>query len=203
MVVIGRVECIDKGPCIVESHQPSLPSIDSGDEGTFSNLQGPLCVHDERPLFPKYLQGSSDFRPCGSRHKFVVGRSFDEAHEVGDGRREVGFVIREDDSGGAFVNEWGGEEGRDCAGEGSVCLARSLSSASTRLSSRSSCSKILRTSSSCLSASSSLCTYSSKSSLASFITISSSAVQGSTSLSSETLDSVEGVVWVDSSTMVG
>ena len=32
---------------------------------------------------------------------------------------------------------------------------------------------------------------------------SSSAVQGSTSLSSETLDSVEGVVWVDSSTMVG
>ena len=32
---------------------------------------------------------------------------------------------------------------------------------------------------------------------------SSSAVQGSTSLSSEMLDSVEGVVWVDSSTIVG
>ena len=39
--------------------------------------------------------------------------------------------------------------------------------------------------------------------LASFIAISSSAVQRSTSLSSEMLDSVEGVVWVDVLTMVG
>ena len=97
----------------------------------------------------------------------------------------------------------GGEGEREWEGDGRVCLARSLSSASTRRSSRLSCSKILQTSSLCLCASSSLCTYLSMFLLASFIAISSSAVQGSTSLSSEMLNSVEGVVWVDLSTMVG
>lgn len=97
----------------------------------------------------------------------------------------------------------GGEGEREWEGEGRVCLARFLSSASTHRWSRSSCSKILRTSSSCLSFSSNPLTYSSRFSLASFIAFSSSAVYGSISLSSEMLDSVEGEVWVDLSTMVG
>ena len=96
-----------KGPCVVESHQSSFSCVDSGYEGTFSNLQGPLCVDHKRPFLPEDLQGPSDFRSRGSRYEFVVGGAFYKAHEIGDGGGEVHFTVREDDS-SAFVDErWG------------------------------------------------------------------------------------------------
>ena len=93
------------------------------------------------------------------------------------------------------VPSWkrGGGEG-ERGGDGRSCLARVLSSSSTRCSSCSFCSRILLTSSSCLSILSCSHTYLSMFLLALFIAISLSVVQGSTFLSSGMSDSVEGVV---------
>ena len=109
MVVVGGVKHVDEWPCVVESHQSPFSGVNSSNKGTFSNLQRPLCMHDEGPLFSQYLQCPSDFGSGRAGHELIVQHAFDKAHKVGYGHHEIGFTVREDNPRGTLIEErWGG-----------------------------------------------------------------------------------------------